>query len=85
MKTLKECQKRKAIEQRRLNGAQVKRLIHRAMNQLSYDDFLVIYELYFNHTSIHQLAKKLGVSRATVRRRRGKAIKSLKEIISRNK
>jgi len=29
--------------------------------------------------------KKLGVSRATVRHRRDKAIKSLKEIISRNK
>ena len=85
MESLKESQKSRLTKHTKISEGKIKRLIHGAMNQLSYDDFLVIYELYFNHTSIHQLAKKLGVSRATVRRRRDKAIKSLKEIISENK
>ena len=49
------------------------------------DDYEILYELYFHNASIHQLSKKLGISRSTVRYRRNKAIKSLKEIISKNK
>jgi len=59
----------------------IKKLINRAMDKLDKDDYEILYELYFNNTSIHQLSKKLGISRSTVRYRRDKAIKQLKKII----
>ena len=62
-----------------------KKALHSAVNKLDKDDYEILYELYFSHTSIHHLSKKLGISRSTVRYRRNKAIKSLKEIISKNK
>jgi len=60
----------------------IKKFLHSAVNKLDRDDYKILYELYFNNTSIHQLSKKLGLSRPAVRYRRDKAIKSLKEIIS---
>ena len=51
------------------------------MDKLDKDDYEILYELYFNNASIHQLSKKLGISRSTVRYRRDKAIKQLKKII----
>ncbi len=51
------------------------------MLKLDKEDYDILYELYFKNTSIHQLAKNLGISRASVRWRRDKAIEKLKEII----
>ena len=56
-------------------------VINNAMLELGKEDYYILYELYFKHTSIHQLSKKLGVFRSTVRWRRDKALKRLKEII----
>ena len=58
----------------------IKKLINRAINKLDKDDYEILYELYFNNASIHQLSKKLGVSRATVRRRRDKAKERMRGI-----
>ena len=63
----------------------IKKLIKGAINKLDSDDYKLLYELYFNNASIHQLSKKLAISRSTVRYKRDKAIKNLKEIISKNK
>jgi len=63
----------------------IKELINCAMDKLDKDDYEILTELYFNNTSIHQLSKKLGLSRPAVRYRRGKAIKNLKEIIKHDK
>ena len=63
----------------------IKKLINRAMNNLGNDDYEILYELYFNNASIHHLSEKLAISRSTVRYRRDRAIRNLKEIISRNK
>ena len=49
------------------------------------DDYEILTELYFHNASIHQISKKLGLSRPAVRYRRDKAIKNLKEIMSKNK
>jgi RNA polymerase sigma factor (sigma-70 family) len=66
-----------------INGYKgVKRIISDAMLKLDKDDYQIIYELFFKHTSIHQLSKKLGISRSGVRYRKTKALKQLKSIIS---
>ena len=63
----------------------IKKFIKGAVNKLDKDDYEILTELYFNNASIHQLSKKLAISRSTVRYRRDKAIKNLKEIMSKNK
>jgi DNA-directed RNA polymerase specialized sigma subunit len=55
--------------------------MYNAMLELKKEDYEILYELYFKHTSIHKLSKKLAVSRPAVRYRRDKAIKNLKEIV----
>jgi RNA polymerase sigma factor (sigma-70 family) len=55
--------------------------MYNAMLELDKEDYEILYELYFKHTSVHQLSKQLGISRAGVRWRRKKAIKNLKEIV----
>jgi len=59
----------------------IKKFIKGAINKLDKDDYEILYELYFNNTSIHQLSKKLAISRSTVRYRRDRAISLLKRII----
>ena len=63
----------------------IKKFIKGAVNKLDKDDYEILYELYFNNASIHQLSKKLDIPRSTLRYRRDRAIKNLKEIISKNK
>ena len=63
----------------------IKKLINRAINKLDKDDYKILYELYFNNASIHQISKKFGIPRSTLRYRRNRAIKNLKETISKNK
>jgi len=53
------------------------------MSELNKEDYDILYELYFKHTSIHQLSKKLGISCSSIRYRKNKALKQLKSIISR--
>ena len=57
----------------------IKKLIRTAINKLDEDDYEILYEFYFNNTSIHQLSKKLGIPRSTLRYRRDKALKQLKK------
>ena len=57
----------------------IKKFIKGAVNKLDKDDYEILYELYFNNTSIHQLSKKLAISRSTVRYRRDRALKQLKK------
>lgn len=59
------------------------KLINDAMPKLDKDNYKIIYELFFNNTSIHQLSKKLGISRSGVRYRKDKALEQLKNIILR--
>jgi len=63
----------------------IKKFINGAINKLDKDDYEILYELYFNNTSIHQLSKKLGISRPAVRYRRSKALKQLKKIYLRDR
>ena len=55
--------------------------MYNAMLELKKEYYEILYELYFKHTSIHQLSRNIGVSRATVRWQRDKALKQLKKII----
>ena len=55
--------------------------MYNAMLELKKEDYEVLHELYFKNTSIHRLARSIGVSRATVRWRRDKALKRFKKII----
>ena len=57
----------------------IKKLISRAINKLDKDDYEILYELYFHNASIHQLSKKLAISRPAVRYRRDRALKQLKK------
>ena len=59
--------------------------MYNAMLELKKEDYEILYELYFKHTSVHQLSKQLGIARPAVRYKRDKAIKQLKEIIFRQK
>jgi DNA-directed RNA polymerase specialized sigma24 family protein len=62
----------------------VRKLINNVMLKLDKEDYSILYELYFKNTSIHQLSKKLNISRPAVRWRRDKALKRVKEIILKN-
>ena len=57
----------------------IKKFLHSAVDKLDKDDYEILYELYFNNASIHQLSKKLAISRSTLRYRRDKALKQLKK------
>jgi len=62
---------------------EIERIINDAMRKLNKEDYDILYELYFKHTSIHQLSKKLGISCSGIKYRKNKALKQLKSIISR--
>jgi RNA polymerase sigma factor (sigma-70 family) len=66
---------------RALRRKKVEKLINNAMCKLPEADYDILYELYFKHTSVHQLSKQLGISRPAVRYRRAKALERVKEII----
>jgi DNA-directed RNA polymerase specialized sigma subunit len=55
--------------------------MYNAMLELDKEDYDILYELYFKNTSVHHLSKELGIPRSTVRYRRDKALKRVKEII----
>jgi len=57
----------------------LRHIINNAMLKLDKEDYDILYELYFNNTSIHQLSKNLGISRSAVRYRRDRVLKKLKE------
>lgn len=59
----------------------IKKIIQSAMSKLNDDDYDILYEIYFKQTSIHQLSKKLGISRPAVRYRKNRALRNLKKII----
>ncbi len=67
----------------RLQPKEIKKLVNDAMLELDRSNYKILYELYFNDTSIHQLSKKLGVSRHMIRYLKTKALKQLKNIILR--
>ena len=57
----------------------IKKFLRSAINKLDKDDYEILYELYFHNASIHQLSKKLAISRPAVRYRRDRALKQLKK------
>ena len=59
----------------------VKEIIDSAMNQLKSEEYEVIYGLFFRNRSVRSLAMELGVSRPTIRYRKDRSLKHLKEII----
>ena len=64
---------------RLMRRKRIKKFLQNAINKLDRDDYEILYELYFNNTSIHQLSKKLAISRSTVRYKRDRALKQLKK------
>ena len=67
----------------KLQSKEIKKIVNDAMVELDRGNYEIIYELYFNDNSIHQLSKKLGISRSGIRYRKTKALKQLKNIILR--
>ena len=59
-------------------------VINNAMLELDKEDYEILYELYFKHTSVHQLGRSLGITCKAIRWRRNKALNQLKEIILKN-
>jgi len=59
----------------------IEEIIQSAMSKLNDDDYNILYEIYFKHTSIHKLSKKLGISRPAIRYRKNRALRELKKII----
>ena len=55
--------------------------MYNAMLELKKEDYEILYELYFKHTSVHQLGRSLGITCKAVRWRRDKALKELKKIL----
>ena len=55
--------------------------MYNAMLELDKEDYDILYELYFKHTSVHQLGRSLGITCKAVRWRRDKALKELKKIL----
>jgi len=64
-----------------LSNEEAKKAVQEAMQKLGREDYEVIYELYFKNSSIRKLSHKLHISRHSVRYRRDRALKRLKEII----
>ena len=60
-------------------------VIDNAMLKLDKEDYDILYELYFEHTSVHQLGRSLGITCKAIRWRRNKALKQLKKIILKEK
>ena len=58
--------------------------MYNAMLELDKEDYDILYELYFKHTSVHQLGRSLGITCKAIRWRRDKALKQLKKIILKN-
>ena len=56
-------------------------VINNAMLELDKEDYDILYELYFKHTSVHQLSRNFGITCKAIRWRRDKALKQLKKII----
>ena len=56
-------------------------VINNAMLELDKEDYDILYELYFKHTSVHQLGRSLGITCKAIRWRRDKALKQLKKTI----
>jgi len=56
-------------------------VINNAMLELDKEDYDILYELYFKHTSVHQLGRSLGITCKAIRWRRNKALKQLKKIL----
>ena len=56
-------------------------VIDNAMLKLDKEDYEILYELYFKHTSVHQLGRSLGITCKAIRWRRDKALERLKKII----
>ena len=59
--------------------------MYNAMLELDKEDYEILYELYFKHTSVHQLGRSLGITCKAIRWRRDKALKQLKKIILKNR
>ena len=55
--------------------------MYNAMLELDKEDYEILLELYFKHTSVHQLGRSLGITCKAIRWRRNKALKQLKKII----
>ena len=55
--------------------------MYNAMLELDKEDYEILLELYFKHTSVHQLGRSLGITCKAIRWRRDKALKRLKRII----
>ena len=67
-----------------LTGAEVKRLVGEAMEALKEErpeDYALLYELYFKHTSLHTLSRTLRIPRSTLRYRKRLALAHIKQII----
>ena len=69
------------IKPRLLGRKNVRKLINNAMFELDKEDYEILYELYFKHTSVHQLGRSLGITCKAIRWRRDKALERLKKII----
>jgi DNA-directed RNA polymerase specialized sigma subunit len=67
-----------------VNQEDIKEIINSGMRKLEKKDHEILYELYYNNTSLHQLSKKLGADRSTLRYRRGRALNNLKKIITKS-
>ncbi|MGB9695497.1 MAG: hypothetical protein ACP5SB_00410 [Caldisericaceae bacterium] len=67
--------------ERKLTQGEIKVLVDKAMLELPKDDFELIYELFFEHRSVHKLADKLSISHSALRYRRDKALALLKQKI----
>ena len=57
-------------------------VINNAMLELDKEDYDILYELYFEHTSVHQLGRSLGITCKAIRYRKQKALNHLKSIIT---
>jgi DNA-directed RNA polymerase specialized sigma subunit len=55
--------------------------MYNAMLELKKEDYEILYELYFKHTSVHQLGRSLGITCKAIRWRRDKALKRLRKMI----
>ena len=55
-------------------------VINNAMLELKKEDYEILLELYFKHTSVHQLGRSLGITCKAIRWRRDRALKRLREI-----
>lgn len=62
----------------------MKEILHKALTELTEEEKVMIYKLFYEEVSERQLASKLGISKTTLHYRKKKIINKLRQFLDQN-